>query len=55
MHIRLAAIFGLELLISCSSPTIEKQKTVGGDEREELHSNGWWFHYWRQKKGDTIV
>ena len=39
MHnIRIIAILWLVLLISCSSPTIEKQKTIGGDEREELQS-----------------
>src|SRR5450755_4495123 len=39
MHIRLTTIFGLVLLISCTSPTIETQKTIGGDEREEIPSS----------------
>jgi hypothetical protein len=35
----LIAILYVVLLISCSSPTIVNQKTIGGDEREELESS----------------
>ncbi len=35
---RLIAILPFVLIISCSSPTIVSQKTIGGDEREELQS-----------------
>ena len=36
---RLSLFLYVLLLISCSSPTIVKQKTIGGDEREELQSS----------------
>jgi len=35
---RLGVILCFISIISCSSPTIEKQKTIGGNERDELRS-----------------